>query len=67
MGAGRVKVYLRLILQLSRITAISLIDLEELLSIIKEAWYKENVLSQIAVLKAYLKWILQHINPGGRP
>jgi len=44
MGAGRVKVYLRLILQLSRITAISLIDLEELPSIIKEARRKENVL-----------------------
>jgi hypothetical protein len=41
---GRVEICLRLILQLGRIIAISLIDLEELLSIIKEAWRKENVL-----------------------
>ena len=36
MGAGGIKVYLYLILQLGRITVISLMDLEELLSIIKE-------------------------------
>ena len=44
MGAGRVEVYLHLILQLGCIIAINLIDLEELPSIIKEARYKENVL-----------------------
>ena len=43
-GAGRVKVYLYLILQLSRIIAISSIDLEELLSIIEEARREENIL-----------------------
>ena len=36
MGVDRVEVYLHLILQLGYITVISLIDLEELLSIIKE-------------------------------
>ena len=54
MGVGRVKVRLRLILQLGRIIAINLIDLEELLSIIKEARRKENVLLEMAVLKACL-------------
>ena len=44
MGVGRVEVYLRLILQLGYIIAISLIDLEELPSIIKEAQRKENIL-----------------------
>ena len=44
MGAGRVEVYLRPTLQLSRIAAISSMDLEELPSIIKEAWRKENIL-----------------------
>ena len=42
--AGRAEVYLCLILQLGCIIAISLIDLEELLSIIEEAWREENVL-----------------------
>jgi len=42
-------------------------DLKELPSIIKETQYKENVLLQMAVLKAYLKQILQYINPKGRP
>jgi hypothetical protein len=44
MGVGGVEIRLHLILQLGCIIAISLIDLEELLSIIKEAWYKENIL-----------------------
>ena len=44
MGAGRAEIYLYLILQLGRIIAISLMDLEELLFIIKEARRKENVL-----------------------
>ena len=44
IGVGRAEVYLHLILQLSHITAINLIDLEELLSIIKEVWCEENVL-----------------------
>ena len=42
--AGRVKVYLRLTLQLGYIAVISLIDLEELPFIIKEAWCEENIL-----------------------
>jgi len=58
MGAGRVKVCLRLTLQPSHIAAISSIDLEELPSIIEEAWCKENILSQIAILKVCLKQIL---------
>jgi hypothetical protein len=66
-GAGGVEVRLRLILQPGHIAAISLMDLEELPSIIKEARHKENILSQIAVLKVCLKRILQHINLGGRP
>ena len=52
---GRAKVCLRLILQLGRITVISLMDLEELLFIIEEAWREENILLQIAVLKVCLK------------
>ena len=55
IGAGGAEICLRLTLQLGYIAAISLIDLEELLSIIKEAQYKENILLQMAVLKAYLK------------
>ena len=43
-GAGRVEVYLCLILQLDCITAISLMDLEELLSIIEKTWREENIL-----------------------
>ena len=41
---GRAEVCLYLILQLGRITAISSMDLEELLSIIKEARREENIL-----------------------
>ena len=37
IGVSRVEIHLYLILQLGHITVISLIDLEELLSIIKEA------------------------------
>ena len=52
---SKAEVYLYLILQLGRITAINLIDLEELPSIIKEAWREENVLLQIAILKVYFE------------
>ena len=55
MRAGGAKIYLYPILQLSYITVISLMDLKELPSIIKKAWHKENILLQIAVLKACLK------------
>ena len=54
-GVDGAEVYLRLILQLGYIIAISLIDLKELLSIIKETQRKENILLQMAVLKVYLK------------
>ena len=63
---GRAEVRLRPILQPGRIIAISLMDLEELPSIIEEARREENVLLQMAVLKACLERILQHMNPGGR-
>ena len=43
-GAGRAEVYLYPTLSLGYIIAISLMDLEELLFIIKKAWCKENIL-----------------------
>jgi len=43
-GAGGAEVRLRPTLQPSHIMVINLMDLEELPSIIKEAWRKENVL-----------------------
>src|SRR6266699_6231667 len=66
-GAGGAEVRLRPTLQPGHIIAISPMNLEELPSIIEEARREENVLSQMAVLKACLERILQHMNPEGRP